>query len=140
MVKTSKLYFYDTGLLNFLLGIKAPEDLLLDKAKGNVFENLIISEHLKSLYHLNMFNELYFWQDSNGIEIDLLWKKRDAFFAIEVKATHTIRQELFNQLDKFESLQNESVQKILIYGGNHSQKRTNYLVRSWSEASDGSML
>lgn len=135
LVKTSKLYFYDTGLLNFLLGVKSPEQLLIDKGRGNIFENMIVSEHFKSLYHLNIFNDFYFWQDSNGVEVDLLWKNRDNFVATEIKATHTIRNELFNQLDKFEKFQNLPVQKVLIYGGNQSQKRTNYQVKSWSEAS-----
>lgn len=137
LVKTPKLYFYDTGLLCFLLGIKKAEQLELDKAKGNVFENMIVAEHVKSLHHLYKFEDLYFWQDSNGVEVDLLWKNNNNYFATEIKATKTVSNELFKQLDKFESYQQLPTQKILIYGGNQTQKRTNYFVKSWKQASDG---
>ncbi|TJZ61290.1 ATP-binding protein [Sphingobacterium olei] len=139
LVKTPKLYFYDAGLLCFLLGIKTTEQLLLDQARGNIFENMIIAEHIKSTNHLYQFNDLYFWQDSNGNEIDLLWKVDRTFIATEIKAAKTITTEMFKQLDKFESYQETHVQKVLIYGGNQSQKRSKYLVRSWNEASDGSL-
>lgn len=137
LVKTPKIYFYDTGLLCYLLGIKNAEQLEVDKAKGNIFENMIITEHYKSLYHLYRFEELYFWQDSNNVEVDLLWKNRNTYFATEIKATKTINNDLFRQLDKFESYQELPVEKILIYGGNQTQKRTKYLVKSWLQASDG---
>ena len=83
-------------------------------------------------------SELNKWQDSNGNEIDLLWKVDRTFIATEIKAAKTITTEMFKQLDKFESYQETPVQKVLIYGGNQSQKRSKYLVRSWNEASDGS--
>jgi len=49
-----------------------------------------------------------------------------------------LNNDLFKQLDKFESYQELPVEKILIYGGNQTQKRTKYLVKSWLQASDGS--
>src|SRR5690606_17180014 len=87
LIKTPKLYFYDTGLLCFLLGIGNKEQLLQDRQVGNIFENMIISEHQKALHHLYLHQELYFWQDSNHVEVDLLWKNRDTYFATEIKAT-----------------------------------------------------
>lgn len=138
LVKTPKLYFYDTGLLCFLLGIRADEQLLTDRSKGNIFENMMVSEHQKSLYHQYLFEELYFWQDSNGVEIDLLWKNRQTYFATEIKATKTIQNDLFKQLDKFEShISPHAVRKILLYGGNESQRRTHYDIVSWKQASNG---
>ncbi len=137
LIKTPKLYFYDTGLLCFLLGIKTTEELMVDRSKGNIFENMIISEHVKGIHHLYLFHDLYFWQDSNGVEIDLLWKNREAFFATEIKATKTINNNLFQQLDRFESYhESEIVHKILYYGGNESQQRTKYTIKSWRQASD----
>ncbi len=138
LVKTPKLYFYDSGLLCFLLGIKSGEELLTDRNKGNVFENMIIAEHIKAIHHLYLFRDLYFWQDSNKVEIDLLWKDKDTYFATDIKATKTISNELFKQLDKFENYAApDPVQKTLVYGGNESQKRTHYTVKSWRRAADG---
>lgn len=138
LVKTPKLYFYDTGLLCFLLGIKTEEQVLTDRLKGNIFENMIVAEHHKALYHQYLFEDMYFWQDSNGVEIDLLWKSRDTYFATEIKATKTIQNELFKQLDTFERhMTPDAVQKTLFYGGNEAQRRTHYHILGWQQASDG---
>lgn len=137
LVKTPKLYFYDTGLLCFLLAIKDREELLLDRAKGSVFENMIVAEQLKRGYHLSVPRDLYFWQDSNKNEIDLLWKENNTFQAMEIKATQTVTNELFKQLDKFAAfIAPAPVRKMLMYGGVDDQKRTNYTVLSWRRASD----
>lgn len=137
LVKTPKVYFYDTGLLCFLLGIKDREELLLDRAKGSVFENMIVAEQLKRGYHLSVPRDLYFWQDSNKNEIDLLWKENNTFQAMEIKATQTVTSELFKQLDKFEAfIAPAPLRKMLMYGGTEDQQRTNYTVLSWRRAAD----
>jgi len=137
LVKTPKVYFYDTGLLCFLLGIKDREELLLDCAKGSVFENMIVAEQLKRGYHLSVPRDLYFWQDSNKNEIDLLWKENNTFQAMEIKATQTVTSELFKQLDKFEAfIAPAPLRKMLMYAGTEDQKRTNYTVLSWRRAAD----
>lgn len=137
LVKTPKIYFSDTGMLCFLLGIKGREELLLDRAKGNIFENMIVAEQLKRGYHLAVPRDVYFWQDSNQNEIDLLWKERSVFQAIEIKATQTVTNDLFKQLDKFEDfIAPDPVRKFLFYGGNESQKRTYYEVVSWRRSAD----
>lgn len=138
LVKTPKLYFYDTGLLCFFLGIKNVEQLVRDRNRGNIFENMMVSEHQKAIQHQYLNQDLYFWRDSNGEEIDLLWKTRETYFATEIKATKTIKSDLFRELDKFASFMSpDPVEKVLLYGGNESQKRTDYKVISWMEASEG---
>lgn len=140
LVKTPKIYFYDTGLLCFLLGIMGREELLLDRAKGNIFENMIVAEQLKRGYHLAVPRDVYFWQDSNQNEIDLLWKERGVFQAIEIKATQTVTNDLFKQLDKFEDfIAPDPVRKFLIYGGNENQKRTHYEVVGWRRSADADL-
>jgi len=133
LVKTPKLYFYDTGLLCHLIGITNAEEVESDRLKGNLFENMIIAEYQKKVQHLYQHQEFYFWQDSNGNEIDLLWHVGGTFHAVEIKATKTITNELFKQLDKFEtsSALAQPIKKILVYGGNEHQHRTHYEVRSW---------
>ena len=141
LVKTPKLYFYDTGLLCYLLGIADKEQLLQDRQFGNIFENMMVSEHHKALYHLYRSRDLFFWQDSNGTEVDLLWKGRDGYCATEIKATKTIKKELLQQLDKFSDyMKPDLVKKRLLYGGNESQKRTDYEVFSWKDAANGTDL
>ncbi len=132
IVKSPKLYFYDTGLLNFLLGIRTSSNLEIDRLKGNIFENMIVAEFQKRNYHEYLLQEYHFWQDSNGNEVDILTKTDSGFEVFEVKATQTISSDLFKQLDRFEDIAAPSkVSKTLIYGGLMNQKRTKYNVTSW---------
>jgi len=136
LVKSSKLYFYDTGLLCYLLGIRSPEEIKLNRLKGNLFENLVLAEIQKKNFHQYTQLDFYFWQDSNANEVDLLIKRHNGFDVFEIKATETITPDLFKQLDKFEAiaLPNE-VKKTLIYGGVKDQKRTNYHISGWQNVS-----
>ena len=136
LVKSPKLYFYDTGLLCYLLGIRSPDEIILNRLKGNLFENLILAELQKKNYHQYKHLDYYFWQDSNGNEIDILLKNNGGFDVFEIKATETISAELFKQMDRFSDLAApEDVKKTLIYGGRQKQNRSKYQVQSWKEIS-----
>lgn len=132
LVKTPKLYFYDSGLLCHLLKIKTGKALIGNRLKGNIFENMIIAEFEKQNYHNFLNNEYYFWQDSNTNEVDLLLPTDNGFSAFEIKATQTITSDLFKNLDKFElNASPKKVEKTLIYGGLANQTRSQYKILSW---------
>ncbi|WP_293311389.1 ATP-binding protein [Pedobacter sp. UBA5917] len=132
LVKTPKLYFYDTGLLCHLLKINTSEALTKNRLKGNIFENMVIAEFQKQNYHNYLNNEYYFWQDSNANEIDLLEPTSDGYSIFEIKATQTVTPDLFKNMDKFEANANpKKVEKTLIYGGLENQKRSKHKVLSW---------
>jgi predicted AAA+ superfamily ATPase len=135
LVKSPKLYFYDTGLLCFLLGIKSKEQLALVEQKGAIFENFIINEFVRQNFHQNLHREFYFWRSSNGLEVDLLiGGDSPTFDLIEIKATKTIVQKMFSNLDEVgEMADNLLGNKILVYGGNQSQKRSHYQVWAWAD-------
>jgi predicted AAA+ superfamily ATPase len=92
LTKTPKLYFYDTGLLCYLLGIKTLEQLLVHPMLGAVFENLVIAERMKR--HLNGGDEpeLCFYRDDSKVEVDLL-DLTDAASPelMEIKSSETYR-------------------------------------------------
>lgn len=134
IVKTPKLYFYDTGLLAHLLKIKSKEQLAKHNQKGALFENLIISEKLKQNHHQYLMNDHWFWRDSNNREVDLMIQQTGKFDIYEIKSTSTITQKLFNNLDFFSGVAPASINnKFLIYGGNQNQKRSVAEVLSWKE-------
>lgn len=134
LIKTPKLYFYDTGLLAYLLGITAIGELEDTGSKGAIFENMIVAEFQKKNHHLYLHEDYFFWQDSNANEIDLLQKTVSGFSLYEIKATETINSGLFKQMDRFESIANPAtIAKTLIYGGSESQNRTKYRVVSWRD-------
>ncbi len=135
LIKSPKLYFYDTGLLCYLLGIRNADELDENRLKGNIFETMIVAEMQKRNQHLYLHQDYYFWQDSNGREVDLLIKYPKKYTIYEIKATETITSSLFKNLDVFEAIAApEKVEKKLIYGGLESQKRTKYEVISWKES------
>jgi uncharacterized protein len=133
IVKSPKLYFYDTGLVAHLLGIKTEPDLISNPIKGSLFENLIISELMKQNEHQYLHQDYFFWRDSNGNEVDLLRPNTASKFDIfEIKSSKTILTEQFKGLKFLQDIATESVNmKTLIYGGNESQKRTDYTILSW---------
>jgi predicted AAA+ superfamily ATPase len=132
LVKRPKLYFYDTGLLSHLLGIRTADELDENRLKGNLFENMLVAEFQKKNHHLYQHRDYFFWQDTNAHEVDLLLKKPSGFDVFEIKATHTITAELFKELDGFEAIASPAkVNKTLIYGGDEDQKRTNHTILSW---------
>jgi len=139
IVKTPKLYFYDTGLAAHLTNQTNPEKLKISSNKGHLFENMVIAELIKRNEHNYKQKEFWFWRDSAGHEIDLLVLGDDNMLAVEVKATQTIMSDLFKGLEYFEDLlqvSNKSCQQYLIYAGNSGQKRTTATVLPWHKAGD----
>lgn len=131
------LYFYDTGLLAYLLGTRSAADLETAGLKGAAFENMIVAEFQKRNHHLYLHQDYFFWQDSNANEVDLLLKTISGFTIYEIKATETVSSGVFRQMDRFEALASPAaVAKTLIYGGAENQKRTNYQVMRWSDVAD----
>ncbi len=118
LIKSPKLYFYDVGLASYLLGVEYKSQLQTHPLKGNLFENLIIMEIIKYRFNQGKRNNLHFYRDSNGREVDILYTLAQHHIPIEVKAGETITQDYFKGLDSFEKLFPElPYGKALIYGG-----------------------
>ena len=99
LTKTPKIYFYDTGLLCHLLGIRTPEQLRDSPARGAAFENLVVAETLKRHLHAGRTPELYFYRDDSKIEVDLVdTTERTAPELVEIKSTTTYKPELARHL------------------------------------------
>lgn len=133
LIKTSKLYFYDTGLLCYLMRLRK-EDLPISPYRGAIFESLIISECVKYNKNYRMGLDFYFWRDNKGIEVDLLFQKRQKFFPIEIKSGKTIQSGFFKNLKMYKKYSEKAHgQSFLIYGGNDGQKRSNDRIIPWKK-------
>jgi uncharacterized protein len=118
IVKAPKIYFYDTGVLCYLLGIKNTDDLsVTNEYFGHIFENFIIMEIIKSSNNKRAFNDFYFWRDSNGNEVDLIVKTGDKLIPVEIKSSATYHTKFINGLLKWKELSCKSENPILIYRG-----------------------
>ena len=134
LIKSPKLYFYDTGLLSHLLGIRKGAVDPTHAHWGQLFENMIVSEYIKQDAHEAGMREFYFWRDSKGHEVDLLYQDGDKLTIIEIKASKTVLLKMFDGLNYFENISTWKIQdKVLVYGGDQPQVRTDYKVVPWSE-------
>ena len=127
LVKTPKLYFYDTGLACYLLDIEKPEQLSHDKMKGHLFENLIVSEAIKHQLNNGKNNNLFFYRDSNNNEVDLLQVKNGNFNAIEIKSAQTFDTEFLKGINAFTKVFGNRVSsKNIVYSGDYENNGTEF--------------
>ncbi len=124
-IKSPKLYFYDVGLASYLLGAENTLHLNRHPLRGNLFENLVIIEALKYRYHRGKRNNLFFWRDAKGNEVDLLLENGPDIIPVEIKAGATITKNYFKGLQTFsDRLPEPPKTTALVYDGEQSQKRT----------------
>ncbi|MBN2321947.1 MAG: ATP-binding protein [Acidobacteria bacterium] len=135
LVKTPKLYFYDTGLATYLLGIKAPEQLAVHPHRGAIFETFIAAEIMKSAFHSAEPPSLYFWRDRSGNEIDFIIDRGSDLLPIEAKSGRTVASDWFDGLKNWRAFaRDRAKQAVLIYGGDETYSREGTTVTSWRKA------
>lgn len=118
LTKTPKLYFLDTGLACYLLGIESPEQLSRDKMRGALFENFVVTEALKQRYNQGKESNLYFYRDSNQNEIDLLLKRNSGLYGIEIKSSMTYHKDFEKALKRIDEWVKAPVDgKAVVYAG-----------------------
>lgn len=133
LVKTPKVYFYDTGLACNLLGIKSSDEIEKHWAKGALFENMIIADVLKNFHNEGQRPQIFFWRDSKGLEVDLLIEQPLGLCAIEIKSGTTVNANYFTNLEKFENLADGPITKYVVYAGDLMQTRKGIKIIPWNE-------
>lgn len=134
LVKSSKLYFYDTGLLCHLLGLDAPEQLPQFYLRGSVFENMAILELIKNRLNNDVSPQFYFWQDSNKVEVDLVELKGLQTHLYEIKYSYTPSAQFFKGIQSFRENapeQRKEGKNYVIFAGEETQIRTIATLTSW---------
>lgn len=130
LVKTPKLYFYDTGLACSLLGIRSADELESHFLRGGLFENFLINEFVKNAFNQAREPELSFWRDSQGREVDLIDEESGCGY--EMKAGQTFSSEFFKNLTYWGERQAVPVSKrICLYGGSRSLSTSEGEVIGW---------
>ena len=124
LIKTPKLYFNDTGLACYLLGINHQKQLDTHPLYGQLFETYIVNEYLKYFTNHQTHSLMYFFRNRRGLEADVLLDQGLKFFLGEIKSAHTVSSHPFDNLLKIKELLNKPAVLNLIYGGQENQKRT----------------
>ncbi len=104
VIKSPKIFFTDVGLAAFLLGIHTAEQASRDPLRGNLYENLIITDIMKGAYNKGNRPELYFFRDSHGNEVDLLIRAKSELTPGEIKSAATFSTEFVKGIEKFKDL------------------------------------
>lgn len=118
LVKTSKLYFTDPGLVCRLLGIHDREQLFLHPNRGNIFESCIIAELLKQRLNKGLTPDMYFWRDNTGIEIDVVKEEGNILTAVEIKSGKTFTPEFLDGIKSWLRFSGEKPEHcMVIYAG-----------------------
>lgn len=117
IIKSPKLYFHDTGLLCYLLGISSQASLQKYTHYGAIFENWIISEVQKNRFNQGINEPIYYFRDSAGNEVDLIMNKQEVTWGIEIKTAKKLTTSMTAGLKYWEKNFREG-RNLLIYGGN----------------------
>lgn len=134
VIKSPKLYFYDTAIVCSLLGIKTTEDLALSTFKGGIFESFVISEMYKYHYNHVMQPNIYFWRDVQGHEIDCVIEKSfTEVIPVEIKARKTIQEDFFKGLQDWQSISEQQVPSYIVYSGDENQTRKYGKIYAWDK-------
>ncbi len=133
LIKSSKLYFYDTGIICALLDIKSPQQLDTHYLRGGIVESLIIAEILKHYYNNGERPQhVYFWRNQTGNELDCVIQKNHKLVPIEIKASKTIVSSFFKGLAYWDGIaKTESAPGYIIYGGSENQTWPQGKIVSW---------
>lgn len=123
LVKTPKLYFVETGLAAYLLGIESITQMQHDRLRGHLFENMIVMELIKSRFNQGLSHHLYFYRDQQKHEIDLVYQKADKLIPIEIKSSKTFTTKFMEGLDYFSKIfPIQCEMGYIVYAGNQEQK------------------
>jgi predicted AAA+ superfamily ATPase len=140
LTKSPKLYFHDTGLAAWLVGLRSGAALGLSAMRGALFENWAVSETLKHSYNHRLGLQLNFWRNKSGVEIDLLIEHAQSLHAVELKSGQTVAADWFKGLKKYAALHAEhetssspSLTQTVVYGGTAQHSRPGVSVMGWRD-------
>jgi predicted AAA+ superfamily ATPase len=136
IVKQPKIYFYDTGLASYLLGLRNIHEIATHYLRGNLFENFIISELFKENFNRGQNFRFWFWRDNHNNEIDLIIETGKQHRAVEIKSGETFRNDFVKSLSLWSRLSNTPAKDLfIIYGGDKSMLFQDINILEWKNAS-----
>ena len=134
LVKTPKIYFLDSGLAAWLMGIRSAETLETHAARGALFESWVVSELYKKRLNTGLPIDLFFWRDNTGNEVDLIIEKEKGLQPIEIKSGSTYASDWSQGLKKWQALaKNSSLEPAILYGGESNFERESLQVWGWRD-------
>ena len=131
IVKRPKLYFYDSALVCYLLGIRDNNHLQTHPLKGAIFEGMVITELLKKRTNAGLDINLFYWRDKTGHEVDLIIDNGKTLLPIEIKSGMTISKDYFKNIDYWTNLSGSKKAFILYTGAQHQKRSDGTEIMNW---------
>lgn len=117
-IKAQKIYFTETGLASYLIGIREKSQLFTHPLIGGLFENMIVMEAVKQCMNRGEEPDLWFYRNSSSsIEVDLLVEKADALHPIEIKSASTYSDRMTVKLRAFGDMTSNVLSPVVVYAG-----------------------
>ncbi|MBK9149832.1 MAG: ATP-binding protein [Saprospiraceae bacterium] len=118
LTKSPKLYFYDTGLLSYLLGVEDYIQLETHPLRGEIYENMIINEFIKIRYNQGKDHKGAFYRDQHGVELDYVIPGIQGIDAYEIKSAFTFTESFLKNFKSVSSIEKINLtSKNIIYNG-----------------------
>ena len=133
IIKSPKIYFTEIGLVTYLLGIENINQVSRDPLIGNLFENLVVMEAVKTRLNKGLDPNLFFYRDNNKNEVDLIYKQSSNLIPIEIKSAKTLNKKFFNGLNIFKKITSKASGGYLIYSGELSPDTDSIKVRHFTK-------
>lgn len=133
LIKSPKIFFHDTGLACYLLGIDSKSEFETHYARGTLFENFIVSEMLKSKFNKISSSNLYFWRDRKGHEIDLLIATGSSPILVEIKAGATYSSDYIKHLEYYKNLSLKDNKSYVVYTGDKQAVVKQNQIINWKD-------
>lgn len=136
IIKAHKLYFYETGLVSYLLGLENADQVATHPLRGALFENMVVSEFYKRRFNQGKTPHLFFYRDSSQKEVDLIEEQSfDQLYAYEIKSAKRYSTQFSVGIDYFRKLYGEKViGGEVVYDGDELIEANSHVCRNWRVA------
>lgn len=131
LTKAPKLYFYDTGLLCYLLDFTDSADVEVYRSKGALFENLVIADAFKSFHHQGLTPRFYYYRDHHKEEVDLIYERANLAKFWEVKTSWEFKKRMTTTMEKIATYWDRPTETNLIYTGDEEHYLGRSMMRNW---------
>jgi uncharacterized protein len=135
VVKTPKLYFYDTGLVSWLLSIKDTSHLIAHPLKGQIFECFCVSQLMKNRFNSGKRPNIFFWRDKSGHEIDVIIDEGTEYHGVEIKLSKTFNRSFMRNLAYLAVRDETMKKKFLVWGSDDTKTIADIDLISWRDIS-----
>lgn len=130
LIQHPKYYFFDSGVLNALMGnFRISEDRI-----GKSFENFIVMQISHAIAAGDLDARLSTYRTSAGAEVDLVLERDGVTWAIEIKSSQAVHDSFFSGFKSFEDYRGKKIRKLLIYAGKVRRSVSGVAVLPWADA------